>query len=166
MTPDPDTSAMALLRLALTSLREAQQTIVCLSAPSNPYPLTKRVEIDSGPPCSGVRKRVASKRVVLADVPLISSKKSLAVVPGRRKLWFLMYSQTGPKKNGRRAHSPKPPFYKIALLFPREEPNRNRKPEPSEPCFPRRSHPRTNSRLGGISWRTFRAIDPYIFFPW
>ena len=49
----------------------------------------------------GVRKRAVSKRMLLADVPLYR--------------YFLHIP--GPQKPGMRAHSPKLPFYKTALLF-------------------------------------------------
>ena len=40
---------------------------------------------------------------------------SLQCYPGRRELWFLIFLD--PKKNGTRAHWPKPPFYKTAFSF-------------------------------------------------
>ena len=68
---------------------------------------------------SGVRKRVVSKSVVLADVPLYRNFL-LKVFPCGATLAkkAMIFDIPGPQKTGTRAHSPKPPFYKTALWFP------------------------------------------------
>ena len=68
---------------------------------------------------SGLRKMVVSKRVVLADVPghpkpeQATKKRHSAKnrSEGTR-------NRTMVPKTGTRAHSPKLPFYKTALVFP------------------------------------------------
>ena len=67
-------------------------------------------------------KRVVSRRVVLAHVlsTETSSKRSFpAALPWQKKA--MIFDNPGPQKNGTRAHSPKPPFYKTAPLFPLDQ---------------------------------------------
>ena len=71
---------------------------------------------------SGVRKRVVSKRVVLADVPGPQKLKSRnegtkTSVPGPTNRNKGTKNGTTVKKNGKRAHLPKPPFFKTALFL-------------------------------------------------
>ena len=57
----------------------------------------------------GVRKRVVSKRVVLADVPE-TPKTGTRAQKNRNEGTKKRNDGTKKKKNGKRAHSPKPPF--------------------------------------------------------
>ena len=67
----------------------------------------------------GSQDRVVSKRVVLADVPLYRSllRKvftcSASLAEESCDVWYFWVPKTGT-----RVHSPNPPFYKTALLFP------------------------------------------------
>ena len=67
---------------------------------------------------SGVRKRVVSKRLVLADVPRYQKPGTRvhSEVPCCQK-WEGTCGCSPIPKEERRAHSPKPPFYETALLF-------------------------------------------------
>ena len=81
-----------------------------------------RVE-EPTPTFRGSQDRVVSKRVVLADVPgprnrnegTKKQNKGTKRPDRGYKKW-----NDSTKKTGTRAHFPKPPFYKIALLFPLE----------------------------------------------
>ena len=71
----------------------------------------------------GFCKRVVSQRVVLADVPWTPKTGTRAQ---KKRTDGTKSRNEGTKdgatvqETGTRAHSPKPPFYKTALLFPLE----------------------------------------------
>ena len=69
---------------------------------------------------SGVRKRVVSKSVVLADVPRLPKPERgyERRNDGTKNRNEGVKEGTTVPNTGTRAHSPKPPFYKTALLFP------------------------------------------------
>ena len=98
---------------------------------------------------SVVRRRVVSKRVVLADFPR-HQKPGTRVHPDvpwyqkPQRGYIRMFP--GTKKTGTRAHSPKLPFYETALLFLLERPI----------SFPNRSSNRTLSGLPNANAKSQR----------
>ena len=71
---------------------------------------------------SGADKRVVSKRVVLADVPLERKPERgyIRMFPQNEKRNEGTFACSLGTKTGTRVHSPKPPFYETALLSPSE----------------------------------------------